>query len=117
MAVGALDTTQGQPQLATFSNYGHWVDVYAPGVNVYSTYLRGTWEELPPNPPASWPIDGYAIWSGTSFAAPQVAAAIADTLRQNQSVTPRQAALMVLGGAPWQPGVGPVYIPSPGVVS
>jgi hypothetical protein len=115
VAVGALDTTQGQPQRAAFSNYGHWVDIYAPGVNVYSTYLQGTWD-LPPNP-ASWPIDGYAIWSGTSFAAPQVAAAIADTMRQAPGITSRQAAHMVLGAAPWQPGVGPVYIPSPGVIA
>jgi hypothetical protein len=117
VAVGALDTTQSPPPLAEFSNYGQWVDIYAPGVNVYSTYLQGTWDELPPNPPASWPIDGYAIWNGTSFAAPQVAAAIADALRLNPSVTARQAALMVLGAAPWQPGLGPVHIPFPGVIS
>ena len=65
--------------MADFSNYGNWVDVYAPGVNVYSTYLQADWL-LPNDTPPPRQMDGWAIWSGTSFAAPQVAAAIANTL-------------------------------------
>jgi hypothetical protein len=115
VAVGALDTSKNQRKRATFSNYGHWVDIYAPGVSVYSTYLKGTWEVPPPNP-RSWQINGYATWDGTSFAAPQVAAAIADTMRQSH-IGARQAAHVVLGAAPWLAGVGPTYIPSPGVIA
>jgi hypothetical protein len=113
VAVGALDTTQGQPQRALFSNYGDWVDVYAPGVRVYSTYLKAIWKL--PTDPAQWSIDGWATWDGTSFAAPQVAAAIADAVRQTGE-TARQAALAVIAAAPWLPGVGPVHIPVPGVI-
>ncbi|MUK90297.1 S8 family serine peptidase [Ornithinibacillus sp. L9] len=54
IAVGAVDSNN---QLASFSNYGTWVDVVAPGVDIASTYLRG----------------GYVYMSGTSMASPYVA--------------------------------------------
>ena len=89
VAVGALDTTGDEPQVADFSNYGDWVDVYAPGMNVYSTYLAAEWL-LPTDRPPARQMDGWATWSGTSFASPQVAAAIASTLVQSGG-TARQA--------------------------
>src|ERR1700722_15473690 len=104
VSVGALDTTQGAPQVADFSNYGTWVDVYAPGMTVYSTYLQANWM-LPNDNPPPRPMDGWATWSGTSFAAPQVAAAIASTLRQSGG-TARQAAHTVLSQAQWMPVTG-----------
>ncbi|MBP1948660.1 S8 family peptidase [Virgibacillus litoralis] len=54
IAVGAVDSNN---QIASFSNYGEWVDVMAPGVDIASTYLR----------------DGYVYMSGTSMASPHVA--------------------------------------------
>ena len=54
IAVGATDINDRR---ASFSNWGSWVDVAAPGVNIYSTY-----------PPAS-----YLSASGTSMASPHVA--------------------------------------------
>jgi len=121
VSVGALDTTQNPMRVAGFSNYGPWVDVYAPGVDVYSTYLDGNWKL--PSDPASWYIDGYATWSGTSFAAPQVAAAIANTLLQSGG-TARQAWNTVSNQTTWLPvtglrGITGVHVhtpPSPGVI-
>jgi Subtilase family len=121
VSVGALDTTNGAPQVADFSNYGTWVDVYAPGMSVYSTYLQDNWL-LPNDSPPPRPMDGWAIWSGTSFAAPQVAAAIANTLQPG--VTAVQAALAVRSQANWMPVTGLPTItgvwvytpPGPGVI-
>jgi thermitase len=64
IGVGAIDDA-GQP--ADFTSRGDWVNAAAPGVDVHSTFV-------------DWPqprFDGFARWSGTSFAAPAVAAAIA----------------------------------------
>jgi hypothetical protein len=120
VGVGALDTTNGQQTLACFSNYGDWVDVYAPGVNVYSTYLDATWKL--PTDATGWPIDGWAYWNGTSFAAPQVAAAIAESMLQSGGTAVQAAAAVVNAPtATWVPGAGNWpggwgYIPQSGVI-
>ncbi|WP_157430606.1 S8 family peptidase [Actinomadura macra] len=53
---------------AAFSNYGWWVDACAQGVDVASSYV--TFD-------GRTDFEGYATWSGTSFAAPAVAGRIA----------------------------------------
>lgn len=67
VAVGALDGA-GRTR-AKFSNHGWWVDACAPGTDVTSAFVSFNGEP---------PFAGYARWSGTSFAAPAVAGAIAD---------------------------------------
>jgi thermitase len=62
VAVAAHDGSQ----LCPWSNRGPWVDLAAPGSEIVSTYVTH----------ADFPT-GFARWSGTSFAAPFVAAAIA----------------------------------------
>jgi hypothetical protein len=67
-----------QRRRAGFSNFGPWVDASAEGERLLSTFVTGT---------VMTDSDGdgrhddfaepYAHWSGTSFAAPQVSAAIA----------------------------------------
>lgn len=61
--------TDANGQITWFSSQGPWVDVAAGGVDVISTNL------------GAGPADSYAAASGTSFAAPMVAAAAA-LLRQ-----------------------------------
>jgi subtilisin family serine protease len=112
VSVGAVDLCDGVPRLASFSNYGWWVDVYAPGVEVRSTYLKGVWK-LPTDPEPT-PIGGYAWWSGTSFATPQVASLIVKELPKAGNA--RRAALAVLARARWEPGLGPVLVPDRAMV-
>ena len=71
MAVGAAFAPVGAPlQRASYSNYGWWVDACAWG-SWTSSYFKGRVV------PLARRFDGYARWSGTSFAAPAVAAAVA----------------------------------------
>ena len=93
IGVAAVDTRSGTPQPAAFSNFGSWVDACAPGVEVVSTYVRGEWQL--DGDPDRWALDGYARWSGTSFAAPFVAGAIAARMSR-AGVSARQAAYELL---------------------
>jgi hypothetical protein len=74
LAVGALNR-EGRP--ASFSNRGWWVDVWANGVDVRSTFFdwRGPLEH--PLAPSEQAFDSWALWCGTSFAAPRITGAIA----------------------------------------
>ena len=73
IAVAALD---GDDR-AWFSNYGWWVDACAPGVGVASCFIRFDGPRATVNGLDPDRFHGYATWSGTSFAAPAVAGAIA----------------------------------------
>ena len=70
IAVGATDNKDNK---ASFSTYGTWVDVAAPGVSVYSTFPNHRFTLARENNRSQ----GYDIGSGTSMAAPIVAAVAA----------------------------------------
>ena len=94
IAVAALD---GQER-AWFSDYGWWVDACAPGVDVTSCFVRfdGPLPRVRGIDPDAF--DGYASWSGTSFAAPAVAGAIAG-LAAAEDLPARTAAERILDPA------------------
>jgi Subtilase family len=104
---------------ATFSNFGPWVDVYAPGRDIVNAFATGTYEcyVYPYGPHDGQPAQtrnfyGMAKWSGTSFSTPIVTGLIAARMsRTGESA--RQAAAAVLAEARSQaiPGVGPVLLP------
>ena len=75
IGVGAL----GPFGPALFTNYGPWVRACAPGTEIVSSFFQ-IWDGPLPGPSTKIDPDrfrGWARWSGTSFAAPVVVAALA----------------------------------------
>jgi subtilisin family serine protease len=111
IGVGAVQAVDRGWQRAAFSDYGWWVDACAPGVDLDSTFLhyhgavvphhdepakdRGELDDATHDPCGAPTIEearkpeldfhGTATWSGTSFAAPIVAAAIAVEMSAGRS--------------------------------
>ncbi len=113
ISVGALNPNGTK---AMFSNDGHWVTAWARGAAVVSTYpidvdasrapeLRVPVNRRPPGilPPGREALDpddyrgGWALWSGTSFSAPYLAALIARSLLTGAASADRGLRLDVPG--------------------
>lgn len=76
--VTAVGATDDQGVVAPFTPNVPWVNVKAPGVDVESTYLKGEVRlSFPAGTPQTEMFDGYACWTGTSFAAANVSGAVA----------------------------------------
>jgi thermitase len=69
LTVAATDSNDAR---ASFSTYGNFVDLAAPGVSIYATTRGGS----------------YGNWSGTSFSSPITAATAALMLSANSRLTP-----------------------------
>lgn len=80
IAVGA--STSGDTR-SSFSNYGSWIDVSAPGSLIWS---------LAPN-------NGYQVKNGTSFAAPLVSALAALLKSNNPNLSPAEIQACIQGSA------------------
>lgn len=100
LAVSAIDQND---QLASFSCTGPEIDFCAPGVDINSTWLEG----------------GYAVKSGTSFAAPHISGTIADIINYYGPMHPYQIRSLMaqravaLQALTWeQQGNGLVELPS-----
>ena len=90
---------------AEWSSRGFWVDCSTMGEGVRSTYVKGREHPLVDPKPDKFGKDAWALWTGTSFAAPQVAGAVAQ-IAQTQGVGPRQALSQLFGGQPNLPDYG-----------
>ena len=83
LSVGAVDSSQ---RLASFSNrvgQSEAEQIDAPGVGIYSTWIAGSYRQL----------------SGTSMAAPHVAAVAALALSANPQLTAAQLRSLLIRGA------------------
>jgi subtilisin family serine protease len=94
-AVAAL--TQGLLP-AEWSSRGAWVDVSTIGEGVRSTFVPGKESPVADVDFEEFSENAWALWSGTSFAAPQVAGAIAK-IALDDGVTPTEAKRRLLEGA------------------
>jgi len=86
-SVNAVDKKSG------FANYGDWIGVVAPGEEIYSTF----------------PINRYAVWSGTSMATPFVAGQAALLLGANPELTLDELGRLIGGTAVSLDNRNPAY--------
>lgn len=112
-AVGALDSTLAA---ATFSNHGPWLHCSTVGVGVVSTFVKGL---LPPEEglgvaDVNFPVDAWATWSGTSFTAPQISAAVAQLCGEDATLSPRAAFDRLIQDRPTLDGFGAIVHILPG---
>jgi subtilisin family serine protease len=70
----AVSATDSNDRLASFSNYGSWITLSAPGTGILTTADGG----------------GYGYWNGTSFASPIAAGVAALILSVNPELTNQQ---------------------------
>lgn len=111
VSVGAL-TSDLRP--STFSSRGWWLDCATIGEGILSTYVEGAQSPDFTDDPAVFGPDPFARWSGTSFAAPQVAGAIA-RIAQERGVSARQAYIELLATGKPLPDFGQTFSILPGV--
>ena len=94
LCVGATDSSDA---IASFSNYGaNAVDLFAPGVDIVSTYPTGF---------GSYLEDGYEMMNGTSMATPHVAGAAALVAAHHSGFTAAQIKTALMEGADPQPAL------------
>lgn len=93
--IAVASTTSGDVK-SSFSNFGSWVDVSAPGSNIYSTFLTS--------------LGSYGNKSGTSMASPMVAGLAGLMLSLNPSLTVTDIRNCILSTADNIDAANPGYI-------
>jgi thermitase len=89
----AVTSVNARDKKSSFANYGDWIGVAAPGENIYSTF----------------PVDGYAWWSGTSMATPFVAGQAALLRGANPQLTLDEVGLLIGGTSDSLDRANPAY--------
>ena len=81
--VMAVSATTSSDTRASFSNYGAWIDIAAPGVSILTTNRGG----------------GYGYWSGTSFSSPVAAGLAGLIISANPDLTNTQVVEIITQNA------------------
>jgi len=103
VSVGATEPTDeaGTSRAAPYSNFGSWVNAWAPGTHISYYPEDLTYPPSPPPPPPDVTFtSGLAEWSGTSFAAPFAAAEIT-RFGVDNAMKPVDAWAKILGSSSW----------------
>jgi subtilisin family serine protease len=100
---------------APFSNWGDWVRACAPGVDVPSGFWTFDGTSAAEAGADRDRYQGWALWSGTSFAAPIVAAAIAQTMQRGFDANPAMELVVEYPGLHRLPCYGTVVNPPPAI--
>jgi hypothetical protein len=99
---------------APWSSRGFWVTCSAIGQGVHSTYVEGRESPLLDPDPRNFGPNGWGVWSGTSFTAPQIAGALA-RLHEEYGYPLREALGRLLAAGQPVPGYGQALTILPGV--
>lgn len=99
---------------ADWSSHGGWVDCSTVGEGIVSTFLPGCEDPaIDLVSPDSFEEDSWALWTGTSFSAPQVTGAVA-RICQESGTTPRKALSLLLAAGVPVPLFGQALVILPG---
>ncbi|GAA1038982.1 hypothetical protein GCM10009557_56440 [Virgisporangium ochraceum] len=95
-------------QPATWSSNGPWVTASAIAEGIRSTFVEGKESPAFDQVPEVFSKSAWAVWGGTSFAAPQIAGAVA-RICQQLTLTPKQAWATLRAAGTAIPGYGQAF--------
>lgn len=109
--VGVGSMSRDGQQRSFFSNYGAWVDVYAPGEEIVNAYPRMKYKTAEKAIVRDTSA-GIVSWSGTSFSTPIVSGLIAARMsRTGENAQEAASALLEAARGQFRPCIGPRLFP------
>jgi Subtilase family len=104
VAVAGLNAQVGVPS-PEWTTHGDFVNISTVAEGIASTYVKGTEDTKVDPSPNTYALNAFAVWSGTSFAAPQVTAKVAK-ICLDDNVAPTQAIETLKASGTLIPGYG-----------